>query len=178
MSETTIRTGEVWPIDKVHLWDKNPRHIGPEDFDRLKAQIKKLGVYKPLIVTAGGNMRYRALKELGQKEVWVSIVEPKSDAEMLEFALSDNDRAGSYDRQKLAEMATLLPVETKLYKLDVGRLLPLEDLKKEYGPDGNPDPPEPPKQGNSTPTFGRSVVCPSCGENFEVDLSSKEVRNA
>ncbi len=148
----SIKTGEIWPIDKAKLWDKNPRQITPEDFDRLKEQIKKLGVYKPLVVKPdgtilGGNMRYRALKELGQKEVWVSIVHPKTEAEELEFALSDNDRAGSYNEQDLAEMVQLLPVESlKLYKIDTGRLLPLQELKDKYGPtpgeDEAPAPPE------------------------------------
>lgn len=178
----TISTGEIRPIDTIKQWEKNPRHIGPEDFERLKAQIKKLGIYKPLLITPdgtilGGNMRYQALLELGQKEVWVSIVEPKNEAEMLEYALSDNDRAGSYDKQKLAEMATILPVDAKLYKLDVGRLLPLEDLKKQYGPDGQPDPPDPPKTGNAVPVFGKLVTCPGCGEQFEINTSSKDVSN-
>uniref|UniRef100_A0A6M3ISR8 Uncharacterized protein n=1 Tax=viral metagenome TaxID=1070528 RepID=A0A6M3ISR8_9ZZZZ len=31
-----------WPIDKLHNWDKNPRAIKKDDFERLKKQIKEL----------------------------------------------------------------------------------------------------------------------------------------
>jgi len=37
------------PISKVKPWEDNPRNIKRQDFDRLKRQIKDLGVYKPLI---------------------------------------------------------------------------------------------------------------------------------
>jgi len=37
------------PISKCEPWEKNPRGITKKDFDRLKRQIKKLGVYKPLV---------------------------------------------------------------------------------------------------------------------------------
>jgi hypothetical protein len=37
------------PIDSVIPWDKNPRGIKTKDYDRLKKQILKLGVYKPLV---------------------------------------------------------------------------------------------------------------------------------
>ena len=58
------------PIASVLPWDKNPRGIKTKDFDRLKKQIGKLGVYKPLIcykedghyVVLGGNMR-RIIKQ-------------------------------------------------------------------------------------------------------------------
>lgn len=72
-------------ISTVDNWDKNPRAIQKEDFERLKAQIKELGVYKPLIcyehegryIVLGGNMRLRALKALGTKEVWLVVVKPQ-----------------------------------------------------------------------------------------------------
>ncbi|GIW70192.1 MAG: hypothetical protein KatS3mg101_0939 [Patescibacteria group bacterium] len=31
-----------WPIEKLKEWDKNPRTISKENFDRLKAQIKEV----------------------------------------------------------------------------------------------------------------------------------------
>ncbi len=125
--------GEVWPIEKVKPWENNPRTISTKNFKRLLEQIKKHGVYKPLIVNqdgiiVGGNMRYQALMEMGIKEVWVSIVKTTSEAQMLEIALSDNDRAGEYDELKLAEMVTLNPVDTKLYHVDMAPPLPLEKL--------------------------------------------------
>ena len=100
---------EIWPISKLKNWDKNPRSIDKKDFARLKRQIQKHGVYKPLVITPdgeviGGNMRLRALLDLGHREAWVSIVNPKTEAEKVEIALSDNDRAGYYDEDVLAEL--------------------------------------------------------------------------
>jgi len=98
-------------LTELHGWDKNPRSIKGKDFDRLKKQIQKLGQYKPLLITKdneviGGNMRLKAYKELGINEVWVSVVDPKDDNEKLEYALSDNDRAGFYDSDLLANLVS------------------------------------------------------------------------
>jgi len=96
-----MKTKQV-KIDKLKEWSKNPRNITKKGFLRLRKQILKLGQYKPLIVDTemtvlGGNMRLKALRDTGTKEVWVSIVNPKNDTERMEYALSDNDQAGFYD---------------------------------------------------------------------------------
>ena len=90
---------ERWDIEKLRPWDKNPRSIGKKELNRLVEQIRDLRQYKPLIITPegvvlGGNMRLQAYKKLGLKEVWVSVVTPKNEKEMLEYALSDNDGVG------------------------------------------------------------------------------------
>lgn len=130
------------PISSVVPWDKNPRGIKAEDFERLKKQILKLGVYKPLIcyqagkkyVILGGNMRIRALKELGVKEVEISLVIPKTEAERIEYALSDNDRAGYYEEDKLAEL--VFPYMAKLnledFKVDIGQAVDLKILLEDF----------------------------------------------
>lgn len=124
-----------WSIDKLRSWDKNPRDIKPEDFARLKKQIQRLDQYKPLLVTEsgevlGGNMRLKAFKELGITEIWVSVVQPKSEAEKLEYALSDNDQAGFYIEQDLAKLVQEygLSVDLNSYKIDIGQNLTLTDL--------------------------------------------------
>ena len=133
MAKVTIKTGEVWPAEKLKLWEHNPRSIDKKDFKRLIAQIKKLGVYKPLIVhkdgtVLGGNMRFRALQEIGAKQVWVSVVDAPSDELKLEYALSDNDRAGQYDEIALAELVQTMPIEASLYSVDLGKSVALKDL--------------------------------------------------
>src|SRR5690606_887797 len=119
-------TKEFRKISQLHLWEKNPRGIMTKDFDRLKRQIQKLGQYKPLLITEdgtvlGGNMRLRAYKDLGIEEIWVSVVKAETEAEKLEYALSDNDRAGYWEEDKLAEMIINTP-ELALhdYKIDLG----------------------------------------------------------
>ena len=133
------------PTSSVVPWDKNPRGIKTKDFERLKKQILKLGVYKPLVcyrengkfVVLGGNMRIRALKDLGLKEVEVSVVEPKTEAQKIEFALSDNDRAGYYDEDQLAELVYPYLDEITLedFKVDLGQPLNLAELVEQVGPD-------------------------------------------
>ena len=100
-----------WELSKLREWDRNPRSISKDGFERLKKQIKKLGQYKPLLITPdgtvlGGNMRLKAYRELGVDKVWVSIIDPKTEAEKLEYSLSDNDRAGYYDDDLLANLSS------------------------------------------------------------------------
>lgn len=146
-TEVGQNKNEVWSIDKLKNWNRNPRSISEKDFERLKKQIKKLGTYKPLLVNQdgvvlGGNMRLRALQDLGQSQVWVSIVEAKDQATMLEYALSDNDRAGEYDEEQLAELVTTTDIDLELYKVDLGKVTSLEDIKDKYGPTEEDEPPE------------------------------------
>lgn len=41
------------------------------------------------------------LQELGVKDVEIPVVSPKTEAERIEYALSDNDRAGYYEEKLL-----------------------------------------------------------------------------
>jgi len=127
-------------ITKLKPWDRNPRGIDKNGFERLKRQLTKHGQFKPLIITPegiviGGNMRYRAYLELGTTELWVSIVEPKSEEEKVAIALADNDRAGNYDDQALAELVSELPeLNLEDYHIDLGRTLSLQDLLNRFAP--------------------------------------------
>ncbi len=133
------------PISEVELWEENPRNIKTKDFERLKRQIQELGLYKPLIcvrengryITLGGNMRLRALQELKQKEVDISIVKAKDEATKIKYALSDNDRAGEYDELQLAELTYPHIEEINLedYRIDVGEPISLKDVIEDYAPD-------------------------------------------
>lgn len=114
-----------WAIEKLKEWDKNPRGITPENLDRLKKQIQELGEYKPLLITPdgeviGGNMRLKAYKDLGFKRCWVSIVEPKNEEEKLKYALSDNDRAGYYIEEDLANLLKDVSFDLSEFKVDIG----------------------------------------------------------
>jgi len=134
------------PIDQVENWKDNPRNTKIKDFNRLKAQIVRLGIYKPILcfpeedkyITLGGNTRLRALRELGHTEVDISIIHPKDDAEKLMYALSDNDRISEYDDQGLAELTyrqkDQMPFE--IFRFDVGNTISVEHLLNQYGPSG------------------------------------------
>jgi hypothetical protein len=161
------------PISSVVPWDKNPRGIKTEDFERLKKQILKLGVYKPLVcyrngkkyVVLGGNMRIRALQELGVQEVEISLVMPKTEAERIEYALSDNDRAGYYEEDKLAELVFPYMAQLNLdeFRVDIGRSVDLKSLLDQFGPDDEM------KRGELADTNGAFSV------DQIVDLTAKEI---
>lgn len=133
-------------VSDLTLWDKNPRSITDKDFERLKQQIQKLGMYKPLLVNQdgivlGGNMRLRALKDMGVEEVAVSEVSTSSEDEMIEYALSDNDRAGEYDQQQLAELVADSGIDMGLFRVDLGRTWEIKDVLSKFT--GDDDVPEP-----------------------------------
>jgi len=160
------------PISDVDPWDKNPRNITIKDFARLKRQIQELGIYKPLLcvqengryITLGGNMRLRAILEMGIKEVDISIVKPETEAEKIKYALSDNDRAGIYDEQALAELTYPYIEEIKVedYKIDIGKPIRLKDVIENYGPnlDKKKD------DISKIDAVNRLIKCPKCGFEF------------
>lgn len=100
MIKTTATDGKTFAkLKDLQPWSKNPKDIAPEDYDRLKLLIDKLGTHKPLLVNQdgivlGGNQRLKVYVERGDAEVWVSVVTAKTEQEMLEYALSDNDQFG------------------------------------------------------------------------------------
>lgn len=155
---------ETRSVQDLKNWKDNPRKINEIDFDRLEGQIKRLGVYKPLLVNQdnivlGGNMRLIALKNLGIEEVAVSVVHTKDTSEMLEYALSDNDSAGHTDELKVAELATLHPMPMPdLYAVQLKPLVSVQKVIDEAGPGG-------------TPVSFRTKIrsCPKCG--FEGETS-------
>lgn len=146
MLTITEKNGRTYaPLSQLKGWDKNPRGITREGYARLKKQIEMLGEYKPLLVNPegvvlGGNMRLKAYQEFNKQEVWVSVVEPKSEKEMLEYALSDNDRAGFYEEKKLAELALSVPeLDLKAFSVDLGKPVSLDILAASFGPEVEED---------------------------------------
>jgi ParB-like chromosome segregation protein Spo0J len=96
-------------IDKLRCNEKNPRTITRENFEKLKRSIKefeRMLAVRPLLVDMrtgivyGGNMRLRALKALGYKEIpdeWVKDISHLTDAEKRELVIKDNVSYGDWD---------------------------------------------------------------------------------
>jgi hypothetical protein len=135
-------------LSEVKGWAKNPRGIKTEDFERLKTQIKELGTYKPLIsyydeaekkyIVLGGNMRLKAYADMGVNEVDIVVIKPKDEAQKLKFALSDNDRAGYYEEDKLAELLFEFKDDfvDGLYKVDMKAAQTVEEILANFSPTG------------------------------------------
>lgn len=151
MSKPVIKEAkwERRKLSDLTNWENNPRSILEEDFERLQGQIDKLGVYKTLLVNQdnivlGGNMRLRAfIMKFGEDyEAMCGIVETTDQGNMLEYALSDNDNAGTTDDLKLAEVFALHPIETKLFKIQSNVLRPLQNIINPPDPIGGDDNPD------------------------------------
>lgn len=150
---------ETRKISELQNWSENPRTITDKEFGRLKAQLEHLGVYKPLLINQnnivlGGNMRLRALKELGVEEVMCSVVLTDNKHQMIEYALSDNDEMGVTDQQKVAELVTLDPIKSELFAIQTGKLKSIDSVLKDHSPDVKP------------PT---KYACPECGHENTLD---------
>ena len=123
-------------ISELHNWKDNPRSINKTDFERLKKQIQEFGIYKPLLIckngngydVVGGNMRLKALQELNINKVDCWILKFKNEAEKVKVSLSDNDRAGFYDEQALAELIYPFKDEINLEDFKVDLKVPDMDL--------------------------------------------------
>jgi ParB-like chromosome segregation protein Spo0J len=166
------------PLEKVRGWDRNPRRSEPEDLARLKAQILKLEQYKPLVayqenghyIVLGGNMRLKVLQDLGVKSVHLSIVKPKDEADKLAISISDNDRAGYYEEQALAELLWEHKDELDVSSLmiDLTNDVPLAQVIQTKGIRA----PETDVYGSGKGQDPGPLICPSCGavvEEKEID---------
>lgn len=93
----------------------NPREIRDEKFQKLKANIEKypeLLEYRSLMVypmandkyiIIGGNMRYRALMELGYTEAPCIVIDPSTPVDRLSaYTILDNNGFGKWDWDLLA----------------------------------------------------------------------------
>jgi len=102
-------------LSELKLNPKNPRFIKDDKFEKLKNNIKKYPKflsYRPIVyddtngnTILAGNMRYRALKDLGFKEVpdeYVRAASDLSDEEKIAFGIIDNVSFGEFDYDVLA----------------------------------------------------------------------------
>lgn len=135
------------PINSIYLFEENPREIDKEQFEKLKNSIKEFGFVEPIVVNlrndksftdserkptiVGGNMRYRAAKELGFKEIDIVEIDiDKNREKILNIAL--NRISGKWDIEKLEKMIFELSNEDLNLDLD---LTGLEDWElKLYNP--------------------------------------------
>ena len=108
MSQIAVNNGQM---DGVRA---NPRQIKGDKFDRLKASIERnpemLSLRELLVyehdgkyIVIGGNMRYRACKELGYTQMPCKIIPPQATVEQLNaYIILDNSGFGDWDWDALA----------------------------------------------------------------------------
>lgn len=100
-------------ISEIKPNPNNPRIIRDEKFAKLKKSIQdfpKMMSLRPIIldnqnVILGGNMRFRALQDLGYKEIpeeWVKKASELTEEEKKRFIIEDNVPFGEWDWSMLA----------------------------------------------------------------------------
>ena len=101
---------ELVKISKVKPNENNPRFIKDYKFKKLVNSIKEFPEMlklRPIVVNAdmvvlGGNMRLRACKDAGLREVWVLKADELTEAQQREFIVKDNIGFGEWDWDLLA----------------------------------------------------------------------------
>lgn len=190
------------PLSDLSLWDKNPRDMDEANKSRLKAHIQKLGMYKPLLVTSdgvviGGNMRTKVYLELGFDNVWVSEIEvkkndndtysayidgEKQNAEytselslLTEYALSDNDRAGKYDEDKLNILLEEVDIDLSMFSVDLNYPTLLDKVSQEEVIED--EAPEPDEQSEPVSKLGEVYQLGRhrlmCGDSTSIEAVEK-----
>lgn len=101
---------EIIKIDFIKVNPNNPRLIKDDKFKKLVKSIKEfpemlnirpIVVNKDMIVL-GGNMRLKACKEAGLKEIPVIIADNLTEEQQKEFLIKDNVSGGEWDWDILA----------------------------------------------------------------------------
>jgi len=100
-------------INKIKPNPKNPRTIKDERFEKLKKSIQDFPDMlnkRPLVcftdtdgkfVVLGGNMRLKAAKDLGLKELPIILADEWTEEQKAEFLVKDNVGFGEWDWNEL-----------------------------------------------------------------------------
>ena len=149
------------PIGRLRANPNNPRVLRDDKFAKLKKSIQDFPDmlnYRAIVcvtdvdgkfMVLGGNMRLRALQDLGIKEAPVMLADHWTEEQRREFIIKDNVGFGEWDWDELAN-------EWDADELsDWGMDLPKMDFE--------PVPmDEQPRLDEKTP-----VTCPKCGHEFQ-----------
>lgn len=99
-------------IDKIVLNEINPRQISKKEFEELKKSLKdfpEMRELREIVIDEnnkilGGHQRLEALKNLGEKTVFVKKVEGLTEEQKREFIIKDNSSSGDWDFDILANL--------------------------------------------------------------------------
>jgi ParB-like chromosome segregation protein Spo0J len=159
MSAAPLPAAVRLPLREIKPNPDNPRVIRDEQFTRLVASLKsfpEMLALRPIVVNAdcvvlGGNMRLRAAKEAGLKEVPVLIADQLTPEQQREFIVKDNASFGAWDWDVLANEWGDLPLA------DWGVDVP-EGETADFSPEIEEEQPRLDQKA--------ATVCPSCGHAF------------
>lgn len=124
------------PIDNIFSNPVNPRVIKDIKFKKLVKSIKdfpEMLKLRPIIVNKemgilGGNMRYKACKQLGLKEVYIIKADNLTDNQIEQFIIKDNVGFGEWDWDILANSWDMESLEDWGLDLPISMNEELEDI--------------------------------------------------
>jgi len=138
---------ELWPIDRLVPYSKNPRTHSDAQVAQIAASIVEFGFNAPLLVDSkagvvAGHGRLLAARKLGLAEVPVIVLDHLSETQKRGYLLADNRLAelASWDEQLLVAELTALEADgfdlglTGFSEEELGQL-----LREEEDPEAEPD---------------------------------------
>jgi hypothetical protein len=134
-------------ISEVKSNPNNPRIIKDDKFQKLVKSIKEFPEMlniRPIVVNAdmvvlGGNMRLKACKEAGLKEVAIIKAEDLTEEQQKQFIIKDNVGFGEWDWEDLANNWDAEQLTD--WGLDIPGFADVEDLGESFSlPDGDKAP--------------------------------------
>ena len=134
-------------ISEVKSNPNNPRIIKDDKFQKLVKSIKEFPEMlniRPIVVNAdmvvlGGNMRLKACKEAGLKEVAIIKAEDLTEDQQKQFIIKDNVGFGEWDWEDLANNWDSEQLTD--WGLDIPGFADVEDLGESFSlPDGDKAP--------------------------------------
>ena len=150
---------ELVKISKVKPNETNPRFIKDSKFKKLVKSIKEFPEMlklRPIVVNKdmvvlGGNMRLKACKEAGLKDVWILKADNLTEEQQKEFIVKDNVGFGEWDWDILGNEWNSVQLE-------------------DWGLDGFPFDEEPIEQKEINDLSNDSSIC----FKLELDFESEE----
>jgi hypothetical protein len=137
----------ITPISSIKPNPNNPRLIKDDKFKKLVKSIQEFPEMlnlRPIVVNAdsvvlGGNMRLKACKEAGLKQVPVIFAEDLTEEQQKQFIIKDNIGFGEWDWNDLANNWDSQQLDE--WGLDIPGFDNVEDLGESFSlPDGDKPP--------------------------------------
>jgi hypothetical protein len=141
MQTKTVKISEIKPNPN------NPRLIKDEKFAKLVNSIKgfpEMLEIRPIVVNSdmivlGGNMRLKACKEAGLKEIPIIFADDLTEDQQREFIIKDNVGFGEWDWEMIANEWDSEQLQD--WALDLPGFDNVEDLGEDFSlPDGDKAP--------------------------------------
>lgn len=176
---------EIVSISRIKANPSNPRVLRDEKFAKLKQSIQDFPDmlnYRAIVAVTdtdgkymvlGGNMRLRALQDLGIKEAPVMLADHWTEEQRREFTIKDNVGFGEWDWDELANEWDA--GELDAWGLDVPADFGAETNEGLTDPDEVPEPPKVPvTQPGDVWVMGKHRIV--CGDSLAAPLPVAAIR--